>query len=83
MGYPNWLIDEITQRGWRFKKEAKKYKVYQSPDSPDRILIHKHTNIDERVVRGHLRKIGMKEDAIQSFVAEHVKHIIKPPASKK
>ena len=82
MGYPTWLIDAITQKGWRFKEEARKYKSYQSPTSADRILVHKHTNVDERVVRRHLRKIGMTEDEIKSFVTKYSKHILKPPPQK-
>ena len=82
MGYPNWLIDRVIQSGWKFKREAYKYKIYQSPTSLDRILIHKRTRVDERVARAHLKKIGMPEDEIASFLKKHSEYILKKPAKK-
>lgn len=80
MGYPKWLIDKLCQQGWQYKKpEARKYKIYQSPTSRARVLVHKNTKVDERTVRGILRKTDMTEDAIQSFMEEHSEHILKPP----
>ena len=83
MGYPKWLIDKLCQQGWQYKKpEAKKYKIYQSPITSQRVLIHKNTNVDERVVLGILRKIGMSEQDIHAFVKQHSQYIIKPPHNK-
>ena len=80
MGYPKWLIDKLCQQGWKYKKpEAKKYRIYQSPTSRQRVLIHKNTNVDERTVRGILRKTEMTEEDIRSFLEQHTEHILKPP----
>lgn len=79
MGYPIWFILIITQRGWKFKKETKRYKVYQSPTSVDRIIIHKKSNIDERIVRSHLRKVGLEEAEIQTVIKENARFILKQP----
>lgn len=82
MGYPTWLIDELSRQGWKYKKpEAKKYKIYQAPTSSQRVLIHKNSNVDERVVLGILRKTEMSEQDIRSFIEQHSKHIIKPPST--
>ena len=76
MGYPIWFIQIITQRGWKFKRETKRYKVYQSPISVDRIIVHKKTNIDERVVRSHLRKVGLEETEIQTVIEKNARNVL-------